>query len=283
MASPPYPPLELVVASVADGVGHLRLASARTRNALSARMRSDVRECLSLMRADPGVRCVVLSAEGDVFSAGIDLRELGFLGEDGDTDPGRKASVIADFIQEFQDFVSAFERCSKPVICAIHGSCIGGGLNIITSCDIRVCSAKTLFSLREVRVGLAPDVGALQRLPRVVGCDSWVRDLAFTGRDFGAEEALRFGLVQEVFESQEATVARALALGRQIAANSPLAVSATKASLNFSRDHTVADGLQHIMLLNRANLQAPDLQLGVRAALTKGTAQYPDMPAQSRL
>jgi len=147
----------------------------------------------------------------------------------------------------------------------VHGACVGAGIDIITACDIRICSKQALFSVREAKVGLAADVGTLQRLPKVVGCDSWVRDLALTGRDFGAQEALRHGLVQDVLESAQDMEASAIALARQIAANSPLAVTATKASLNYSRDHTIAEGLEHITLMNQVNLQAPDPIIALQA------------------
>jgi len=272
--------------SVADGVGHLRFANAAALNSISAQMRQEVLGCLAALSIDPDVRCVMLSAEGDVFCAGIDLKELGTIGEAGGgggasppLDPGRRAAVISGFVREFQDFITAFERCPKPVVCAVHGACIGGGLNLITACDVRLCSSAAVFSLREVRVGLAADVGGLQRLPKVVGCDSWVRDLALTGRDFKAEEALRFGLVQEVLPTRDALEAAAERLARAIAANSPLAVEATKANLNFSRDHSVADGLQHVLMLNRANLQAPDVQIALQAFRKKETPSFPKMPS----
>jgi len=284
MASGEGASAKLVKASVADGVGHLRFANAAGLNALSERMRVEAMECLSSLSADPEVRCLVLSAEGDVFCAGIDLKELAPISQAGTSsggpplDPGRRASIISGFVQSFQDFVSAFERCPKPVVCAVHGPCIGGGLNLITACDVRFCSSNSVFSLREVRVGLAADVGGLQRLPKVVGCDSWVRDLALTGRDFGADEALRFGLVQEVLKTKEELEEKATKLAQAIAANSPLAVETTKANLNFSRDHSVADGLQHIMLMNRANLQAPDVQIAVQAFRKKEKPSFPNMP-----
>jgi len=255
-----------------------------SKNAVSIRLRREVTNCLSHLSTDPAVRVVVLSAEGKVFSAGIDISELGMLGSEGASlDPGRRAMVIADFIRGFQDFVTALERCAKPVIAAVHGPCIGAGIDIITACDMRLCSKEANFSVREAKVGLAADVGTLQRLPKVVGCDSWVRDLAFTGRDFGAEEALRHGLVQEVLGSPDALLERARQLAKQIAANSPLAVSATKASLNYSRDHTIAEGLEHIVLMNQVNLQAPDTMVAAQAFLTKQAPSFPDLPKPSKL
>lgn len=278
-----YAGCELVKATVAEGVGHLCLASVARKNAVSRQLRREVSACLAAMGADPGVRAVVLSAHGPVFSAGIDLQELGQLSTGAELDPARRARVVADSIRGFQDFVTGFERCPKPVVAAVHGACIGAGIDMITACDLRLCSKQAVFSVREARVGLAADVGTLQRLPRVVACDSWVRDLAFTGRDFGAEEALRFGLVQEVLATPEELLERAMSIARQIAANSPLAVEATKASLNYSRDHTVAEGLEHIVLVNQVNLQAPDLIAAAQGFLTKTTPTFPDLPQISKL
>merc|ERR1712194_27320 len=140
-----------------------------------------------------------------------------------------------------------------------------------------------MFSLREARVGLACDVGTLQQLPRIVGCESWTRDLAFTGRDVGAEEALQRGLVQEVLDDRVQLATRAAALARQIAANSPLGVRATKASLLFSREHSVADGLENVRLMNQVYLQAPDLAMAVQAFKTRKQATFPDLPGMSKL
>merc|ERR1719277_396192 len=198
-------------------------------------------------------------------------------------DPGRRAMVVGDFIRGFQDVVTAFERCPKPVIAAVHGPCIGAGIDMITACDLRFCSKAAVFSVREAKVGLAADVGTLQRLPKVVGCDSWVRDLAFTGRDVKADEALRFGLVQEVLETPEELASRALEVAKHIAANSPLAVVATKASLNYSREHTTADGLEHVALMNQVYLQAPDLGIATQAFLTKKKPSFPELPRPSKL
>lgn len=235
------------------------------------------------LSADPEVRCIVLSAEGDIFCAGIALSELEWLVDHGSMEPARRSLAIADYIGGFQDWISSFERCPKPIIAAVHGPCIGGGIDLITACDIRMCTKRAVFSVREAKVGLAADVGTLQRLPKVVGSDSWVRDLAFTGRDFNAEEALRQGLVQEVLDDAAQLAVRAQALAKQIAANSPIGVQATKASLVYSRDHTVSDGLEHVKLMNQVYLQAPDPMMAVQAMKTKKTASFPNVPRISKL
>lgn len=275
--------MNLARSSVSDGVGYLWLADAGRKNAVTVAMRHQVASLLNTLVADPEVRCLVLNAEGDAFCAGIALSDLEFLADGGSMDPARRSVQVADFVGGFQDWVSAFERCPKPIIAAIHGACIGAGVDIITACDIRMCSKQTVFSVREARVGLCADVGTLQRLPKVTGCHSWVRDLAFTGRDFGAEEALQHGLVQEVLDDVNALNRRVEALAKQIATNSPVAVQATKASLIFSRDHGVTDGLEHVKLMNQVYLQAPDMLLAVQAAKSKKPAAFPNMPKISKL
>lgn len=283
-----YTGFKLIRVSVEGAVANLRLFNPSRKNAIGAQLRQEVGRCLALLSIDSTVRAVVLTAEGNVFSSGIDLQELQSLSEAqkgavGKLDAGRKALLLGESIRSFQDFVTAFEKCSKPIIAAVHGACIGAGIDVITACDIRFCSKQAVFSVREAKMGLAADVGTLQRLPKVVGCDSWVRDLAFTGRDFGADEALKFGLVQEVLDTAELVESRALALAKQIASNSPLAVMGTKASLNYSRDHSVAEGLEHVALLNHAFLQAPDIVLAAMAFIQKSQASFPDLPRVSKL
>lgn len=270
--------------SIAHGVGHIVLAAVATKNSLDLPMRQEVSTCLHALVADPEVRCIVLSSEGSAFCAGIALGEFSdALSGAASLDPARQALVLNDYVRGFQEWITAFQTCAKPIIAAIHGHCIGAGIDLITACDIRMCSKKTVFSVREARVGLAADVGTLQRLPKVVGCDSWVRDLALTGRDFGADEAMQRGLVQEVLDNPADLVKRASQLAQEIAANSPLAVMATKASLNYSRDHSVTEGLDHVRLMNQAFLQAPDLGLAMGAMKSKTPAAFPNLPTNSKL
>jgi len=280
-----YADLKGIKARIEGGVGELRLAAVSKRNALGSALRAELKKCITTMSHDSAVRCIVLCAEGATFCAGIDLTELSFIGghstqvkNETRLDAGRAAMLVNESIREFQEFITSFESCTKPVIAAVHGPCVGAGVDLITACDIRLCSKAAAFSVREAKVGLAADVGTLQRLPKVVGCTSWVRDLAFTGRDALADEALRFGLVQEVLGSQEELEAKAMQLAKMIAANSPLAVAATKDSLNFSRDHGVAEGLHHIRLLNQSYLQAPDIAIAVQGFMQKQRPEFPQLP-----
>ena len=222
------------------------------------------------------IRCIALVGSGNTFCAGIDLSDSSFglmdagsAGTDIDgendednsssNDVARKAFRFRPQILEMQRAFSALETCPVPVVAIIQGFCIGGGVDLITAADIRICSPNAVFSVREARLGLAADVGTLQRFPKIAGHSSRVRELIFTGEDFGSIEAARIGLVSRVATSDESLFQEGLAIARRIASNSPVAVCGSKLSLNYSRDHSVADGLEHIASHNAAALITDDL------------------------
>lgn len=202
---------------------------------------------------DPEIRVVILTAAGErAFTAGLDVQAAaadGALSQSKATaaDGARTATRLRRHIDEFQQDISAIEKCEKPVIAVLHGVSFGLAIDMTCCCDIRICAKDTRFSVREVEIGLAADIGTLSRLPHANVPMSWIKDVCLTARDFGAEEALRVGFVSGVYESKAAALERALELGKLIASKSPVAVQGTKEVLNFSRDHTVADGKFSIM------------------------------------
>ena len=163
-----------------------------------------------------------------------------------------------------------------PVIVATHGVCLGGGIDLISACDIRIASADTSFGIEEILVGMAADVGTLQRLPKIMP-PGIVRELAYTGRRFSAEEARAWGLVNSVHTDREATIAAALDMARDIAAKSPLAIAGIKQSITYSRDHSVRDGLDHIATWNSGMLRADDLMKAMQAKMAKQEAVFDDL------
>ncbi|PSN51277.1 Delta(3,5)-Delta(2,4)-dienoyl-CoA isomerase [Blattella germanica] len=160
-------------------------------------------------------------------------------------------------------------QCSKPVISAVHSACIGAGVDLITSADIRFCTKDAWFSVKEVDIGMAADVGTLQRLPRVIGNQSLVRELAYTGRQMMAPEAKECGLVSKVYEDKDSMLKGALELATEIAAKSPVAVQLTKRNIVYSMDHSVQEGLNHIRDWNQAMLQSEDFMNATMAQATK--------------
>merc|ERR1711894_536385 len=176
---------------------------------------------------------------------------------------------LKHFIMKYQESFNILETCTKPVIAAVHSGCVGGGIDMITACDIRYCTSDAWFQVKEVDIGLAADVGTLQRLPKVVGNDSLARELCYTARKMAAEEAFRFGLVSRIFNSKEDMVKGAVQLAVDIAAKSPVAVQGSKANLIYSRDHTVAEGLDYVATWNMAMLQSEDLPKAAIASMQK--------------
>ncbi|XP_066288317.1 delta(3,5)-Delta(2,4)-dienoyl-CoA isomerase, mitochondrial-like [Branchiostoma lanceolatum] len=162
-------------------------------------------------------------------------------------DTAMKALKKTTNIRQFQETFSVIEKCPKPVIAAVHSACVGGGVDLITACDIRLCTQDAWFQIKQVDIGLPADVGTLQRLPKVIGNDSLARELAFTGRRLKAEEAKQMGLVSGIYPDREAVLEAALDLATTIASKSPIAVQVTKISMVYSRDHSVKEGLGHVV------------------------------------
>ena len=243
-------------------------------NAMSAAMWRELQTCFEWLDAEPRARVVILAAHGQHFCAGIDLQMLATThGEP--LEPARRAEALRRHILSLQNNLTAIERCRKPVIAAIHNTCIGGGIDMVTCADMRFASADAWFSVREVDIGMTADVGTLQRLPKIIpygiACE-----LAYTGRKVTAQEARHMGLVNNVYPDREALLEEVRALAARIAGKSPLAVRGSKEMLLFSRDHTVQEGLNYIATWNAGMLSAGDLREGLAAQLEKRAASYED-------
>lgn len=210
----------------------------------------ELRRVFDQLSRDSSVRAIVLSGAGErAFTAGLDVQAASQ--EDGglvaatkskNLDPARIAARLRRLVADFQDCITAVERCEKPVIAAMHGYALGLGIDLSTAADVRVCARDTKFAVKEVDIGLAADVGTLSRLPKVVGHYGWVKEVALTARVFGADEALRVGFVNAVYDDKASTVQAAIDLAEVMASKSPVAVQGTKELLNWSRDHSVQDG-----------------------------------------
>lgn len=242
-------------------------------NAMDMNFFSTLESVLQKANSDNGVRAVVIySSLSSFFTAGLDLKSL-TLGSS-TSDPSRLSLIFQNHIIQYQNAITSIERCRKPVIAAIHGYCIGGGIDLITACDIRVCSKETVYSVREVDIGIAADIGTLQRLPRVIGNDSWVREVCLTGRNFDAKEAFEQGLVSRVYDSPALLIEGARGIARLIASKAPLATLGTKHLLVHSRDRTVQEGLDYTLLWSSIMIQSPDFLIAVDAAMKKKKAVY---------
>lgn len=260
---------------LADKIAHVQINRPEKLNAMNADFWTEIIDIFQWADDTDEVRVVVLSGAGKHFSAGIDLALLAQAATRLGKDTGRNARALRKTILELQGSFNAVDRCSKPVLAAIQGYCIGGGIDLISACDMRYCSADAQFSIKEIDMGMAADVGTLQRLPRLIG-DGIMRELAYTGRNVEAEEARRIGLVNNVYTDHSALLDGVMEIARQIAAKSPIAIRGTKEMVRYARDHSVEDGLEYIATWNAAMLQSADLQAAMMAHMSKKTPEFAD-------
>lgn len=258
-----------------DGhVAVLWLDRPEARNAMGPDLWRDLPRAMEVLAEDEGVRAVVLAARGRDFSVGLDLKATFASGDGAGAAAEKPLSMAARAqrgrrdIMRLQRSISAVAECPKPVIAAVHGYCIGGGVDLIAACDIRLASAGAVFSVREAKIAIVADLGSLQRLPGIIS-SGHVAELAYTGRDIDAERAERIGLVNDVLPDADAVVAAARDLAATIAANSPLAVQGTKAVLKAGEGRRVADGLDYVATWNAGFLQSDDLMEALTAFLEK--------------
>uniref|UniRef100_A0A8D9AJQ4 Delta(3,5)-Delta(2,4)-dienoyl-CoA isomerase, mitochondrial n=1 Tax=Cacopsylla melanoneura TaxID=428564 RepID=A0A8D9AJQ4_9HEMI len=255
-------------------VFHVELNRPDKLNAMNHTMWLEIRECFDSLAENDECRAVVLSAAGKLFTAGLDLSGMMTLGQEiaEQEDVARKSKVLRKLITTYQNSISSLEKCPKPVIAAVHGACVGGGLNLISAADIRYATNDAWFTLKEVDIGLTADVGALQRLPRIIGSQSLVNEFAFTARKIESSEAKECGLVSKLYNDKESLVSGAIELAALIASKSPVAVQGTKRSIVFSRDHTVQEGLDQLADYNSTMMQGEDF---LNAAISQATKSPP--------
>ena len=261
--------------TVTDAIAHVELNRPEKRNAMNMDMWEELQASLAWCDETDAVRVVVISGAGPMFCAGIDLSMFAQLSMDAESCEGRKREKIRLFIKKLQDCLTQIEQCRKPVIAAVHGQAIGGALDMLACCDMRYCSQDAVFSIKEIDLGMTADVGSLQRLPYIIG-DGIMRELAYTGRLVKAEEAQRIGLVNQVYDDKEAMMGAVNELAATIAAKSPLAMRGTKEAILYTRDHSVADGLNYIATWNAAMIMSEDLQEAMRAFTEQRQPQFKD-------
>ena len=264
-----------------EGVGHLILDKGEDLNKMTMNFWYELPRILDEIDKDASLRVLILSSTGKHFCAGMDLKNFGSLGNDAEKktnvpDKARIGESLYRVAKELQDMLSKLEKLRIPVLAGIQGGCIGGGLDLVTAADMRFASKDAFFCIQEVNIGMAADIGTLQRLPRVIP-EGKVRELAYTGRRMPAEEALEAGLVNKVYESHEEMISGLKEMAAVIASKSPLAVYGTKAILNFSRDHTIAEGLEYNALWSGAMLPQEDMAEAMMSNMEKRDPEFKDM------
>ncbi len=266
----------LAVTLTDDGVARVDLNRPDKGNCLNGVMWRELGRVFNELSSTAQARAIVLGGSGKHFSTGIDLEYLMTIRKELDRlAEGRKQETLRSIIAELQASVNAIEACPKPVLAAISGFCLGAGVDIAVACDMRYATASTRFSVKEVDLAIVADLGSLQRLPRIVG-EGLARELAFTGCQFKGEAAREMGLVNRLFADRSQLDTGVMALARQLAQKSPLTLRGIKETMNFSRDHSVSEGLGYVANRNAAMLLSDDLAESVAAHMEKRQPRYED-------
>ncbi len=262
----------------AEAVATLWLDRPEARNAMGTDLWQDLPRAMDLLSADTAVRVVVVAAKGPHFSVGLDLKEMGTTlteggGGSSHSSAAARARAARTNVLRLQDSITAVARCPKPVVAAVHGYCIGGGVDLIAACDIRLASADAVFSVREAKMAIVADLGSLQRLPAIISAGH-LAELAFTAKDISAERAREIGLVNDLAADADGVHKAVRSLAAEIAANSPLAVQGTKAILAANEGRTVAEGLDYVATWNAGMLASDDLTEAVTAFMEKRSPKF---------
>ncbi|MCX6215841.1 crotonase/enoyl-CoA hydratase family protein [Spirosoma sp.] len=258
-----------------DGVLTVALLGPGKGNAMGPEFWEELPQAMDEINRTPDVRCIVFRGSGDHFSYGLNIAQM--MPRLGSMTTGavlaHQRVDLMDQIRQMQLGFQKMHESPKPVIAAVHGWCIGGGVNMISAADIRLCSRDARFSLREAKLAITPDIGGLQFLPTIIG-QGFTREMAFTGADYDAAFAERIGLVNHVYDTPDQLFEAAATLARQIADNPATAVQGAKRVLNYSLNKSIEDGLQYVAVWNSSQLQSSDFSEAMQATVEKRKAEF---------
>ncbi|AOF87264.1 enoyl-CoA hydratase/isomerase family protein [Hydrogenophaga sp. RAC07] len=258
-------------------VAHLVMSRPAELNTMNPTFWRELDEVLTQVHAEGTARALVISSTGKHFSAGMSLETFaGAISMDDNSPEGRAA--IFDLLTDMQATFTKLENLRMPVICAIQGGCIGGAVDMVTAACMRYASADAFFCIQEINIGMVADVGTLQRLPKLIPL-AVVKELAYTGRRLPASKAMGYGLVNEVFDTHEATVAAALQCAREIASKPPVAIWGTKQAVNYARDHSVEDSLRQMGWLQGAVWSNAHVREAITAIKEKRAGDFTPLSA----
>ena len=259
-------------------IAHIRLCRPTELNTMTRAFWTELPHALRALDTDAKARVVVLSSTGKHFTAGMDLSVFANAGITPEISPevGRVREVLRHTVFALQESFNAIERVRMPVLAAIQGGCIGGGVDMISACDARYCTDDAFFCIQEINIGMVADLGTLQRLPKIIP-SGMARELAYTGRRLPAARAKEIGLVNETYPDHAAMLAAVMQVATEIAERSPLAVCGSKEMLNFARDHAVADGLHYIATWQTGMFQSADMVESFKAKAEQRKPAFEDL------
>ena len=265
--------LQAFEVSVESYVAHLQLKRPDQFNSMNSAFWTELPSIVRALDNSTEVRVIVLSSTGKHFTAGMDLGVFANIGGRFEAEEARRAEALRRLVLELQDSFNVLEQARMPVLSAVQGGRIGGGVDMICASDNRYCTEDSFFVVKETQLGIVADLGTLQRLPKLIP-EGLARELAYTSRKMLAQEALTAGFVNAVYPDQASMLEAVMAIARTIAANSPLTVSGTKTMFNYSRDHGVSDSLNYMATWQAGMFRTADLQEAMTAAGEKREAKF---------
>jgi len=263
--------------TIEDHIAHLVLCQPEALNTMGPVFWRELDTALTELHHGNTARVLVISSTGKHFSAGMALDTFAGAIQMDDKSPEGRAAMF-DSLSDMQATFTKLEKLRIPVIAAIQGGCIGGAVDMVTACCLRYASAEAFFCIQEINIGMVADVGTLQRLPKLIPL-AVVKELAYTGRRMGADQALQYGLVNAVLPTPEAALAAAMQCAREIASKPPIAIWGTKQAVHYARDHTVDEALSQMGWLQAAIWSNRHVGEAVGAMKAKRAADFPPLAA----
>ena len=269
---------------IADSVAHISFIRPEKRNSMIREFWEELPALVNDIDAGSKARVIVLSSTGPHFTSGIDVSLFCQLAASDSPDKKTRDlqanAAFYDQVLRLQGKFSALEEARIPVLAAVQGGCIGGGLDLVTACDMRYATKEAFFSLFETNLAMTADVGTFPRLAKLIP-EGFVKEMAYTGGNISAQNAYRFGLVNEIYDTHEEMVEAVLTIAKDIAKKAPLAVHGCKKLINYSRDHTTADTLDYIAIWNAANFKVDEIMEAMAARAEKRDGQFVDLPKRA--
>ena len=273
--------------SIANDVAHIVLNRPDKRNSMIHEFWDELPTIVQSIDQNSTARVIVLSSTGPHFTSGLDTSIFGSSVESSDNPEDvekskrQRSAKLYDTIKHMQKSFTCLEQCRIPVIAAIQGGAIGGGVDLVTACDLRYMTEDGFLSIYEINIGMTADVGTFPRITHLLP-EGIVKELAYTGRRISAQEAKQHGLVNEIYTDHEAMLEATMGIALQIATKAPLAVYGSKKIINYSRDHSTADSLDYISLWNASMLQPDEISEAFAAAQEEREGDFVDLPAARR-
>ncbi len=259
---------------IINHVAHVAINRPTKANSLNKQAWADMKAIFEAADKNPEIRCIILSGEGKHFCAGIDLSMLmDITGLDKFKCEARKREKFIEDLAYLQDCITAIEKCRKPVIAAIQKACVGGGVDVVSACDMRYATEDAYFCIKEVDMGLVADVGTMQRLPKIISY-GMACEMAYTGRNVYGQEAEKIGLVNRCYADKEAMMEDVIKMAENIAGKSPVVIRGSKQILQYTRDHSVEESLKHMRVWNAAMIFSTDIQEAFASTMQKRKPVY---------